>query len=191
MNQSQKQMVELEEFAAVCRERDAAKEDAEIYQNQARKLDEICRGLRQKEQDLLAAIIKHTNHASELQKELEKALQEATCQRKRAQEAEERAVQLQEQIGVHEEVVERIRAQNCRFVEEQREAKHRADVTAASLIKAKDEVARLVKLNDSFKEQLAKVTQELNALQADYDARGKVIKKLRKRLHKLKKKLKH
>lgn len=142
MNQSQKQMVELEEFAAVCRERNSLR-------------------------DQLKA-------------------------------AEASNVDLMEHIKAQEEVIERLKAQNARFVEEQREAKKRADATGASLLRAKDEVARLVKLNDSFKQELqkahdAKFAAEIRAaaLQAEYDARGKVIKKLRKRLHKLKKKLKH
>ena len=73
------------------------------------------------------------------------------------------------------------------------------------LVKAKDEIARLVALCDNFKQELQKVTKEKNQIveisngfarerdeiQAEYDARGRVIKKLRKRLHKLKKKLKH
>lgn len=110
-----------------------------------------------------------------------------------------------DQITAQVEVIERLKTQNSNFCEEQREAKKRADATAASLVKAKDEVARLVELNNAFKDRLAAVTEEKNklaeiaenatrerfALQADYDARGKVIKKLRKRLHKLKKKLKH
>ena len=139
------------------------------------------------------------------QDERDVARQEADYLRKRAQEAEERAVQLQEQIKVHEEVVERIREQNCRFVEEQREAKKRAASLAADMALAREEVARLVRLNDDFRERLQKVTTEKNQIleisngfarerdeiRADYDARGKVIKKLRKRLHKLKKKLKH
>lgn len=133
------------------------------------------------------------------------ARQEADYLRKRCQEAEERAVQLQEQIKVHEEVVERIRAQNCSFVEEQREAKKRAASLAADTARAREEVSRLVSLADNFKARLEDVKKEKNAiveisnnfarerdeLQAEYDARGKVIKKLRKRLHKLKKKLKH
>ena len=265
MKQAQRQTVELEEFAAVCRERDAAREDAKTYQKQARDLDEICRGLRQKEQDLLKALVEHTDHAHELgkernglqrelgiakkvndslveeieqlkvqateahgqfqkrveelaagldastallktaQDERDVARQEADYLRKRGQEAEERAVQLQEQIKVQEEVIERLKAQNSRFVEEQREAKKRADATAASLIKAKDEVARLARLCSSFADRLKAVTKEKDdvvkisngfarerdEIQAEYDARGKVIKKLRKRLHKLKKKLKH
>lgn len=265
MKQAQRQMVELEEFAAVCRERDAAREDAKTYQKQARDLDEICRGLRQEEQNLLKALVEHTDHARELgkernglqrelsiakraneslmedikqlkaqaveahgqfqkrveelaagldastalfktaQDERDVARQEADYLRKRGQEAEERAVQLQEQIKVHEEVVERIREQNCRFVEEQREAKKRANATAASLVKAREDVSRLVMLCDDFKQELARITKEKNQvveisngfarerdeIQADYDARGRVIKKLRKRLHKLKKKLKH
>lgn len=139
------------------------------------------------------------------QDERDVARQETDYLRKRAQEAEERAVQLQEQIKVHEEVVERIREQNCRFVEEQREAKKRVASLAADNAVAREEVARLVGLNDDFKERLQKVTTEKNQIleisngfarerdeiQADYEARGKVIKKLRKRLHKLKKKLKH
>lgn len=140
------------------------------------------------------------------QDERDVARQEADYLRKRAQEAEERAVQvLQEQIKVHEEVAERIREQNCRFVEEQREAKKRAASLAADMALAREEVARLVRLNDDFKERLQKVTTEKNQIleisngfarerdeiRAEYDARGKVIKKLRKRLHKLKKKLKH
>lgn len=105
---------------------------------------------------------------------------------------------LRDRLEAQEEVIERLKAQNARFVEEQREAKQRADATAASLIRAKDEVARLVSLNNDFKDQLQKVTaeklgfaRERDEIRAEYDARGKVIKKLRKRLHKLKKKLKH
>ena len=115
------------------------------------------------------------------------------------------AEDLQKQIKDYEEVVERLKAQNSRFVEEQREAKQRADATAVSLIKTKDEVARLVTVNNSFADRLKAVTtekdrvveisngfaRERDEIRAEYDARGKVIKKLRKRLHKLKKKLKH
>lgn len=96
-------------------------------------------------------------------------------------------------------------ARNAELEEEQREAKKRAASLAADMALAREEVARLVRLNDDFKERLQKVTTEKNQIleisngfarerdeiRAGYDARGKVIKKLRKRLHKLKKKLKH
>lgn len=136
------------------------------------------------------------------QDERDVARREADYLRKRAQEVEVRAVQFQDQTTAQEEVIERLKAQNARFVEEQREAKKRADAAAASLIKTREEVAALKIANDHISGRLARVTSEKNALidsltrerdelQADYDARGKVIKKLRKRLHKLKKKLKH
>ena len=163
----------------------------EAHDQFEKRVKELADGL-----DASAALLKTA------QDERDVARQEADALRKRCQRAEERAVQLQEQINVHEEVVERIREQNCRFVEEQREAKKRADTTAASLIKAKEDVSRLVGVLDGFKEQLKATREEAAAktlvysakhaeLQADYDARGRVIKKLRKRLHKLKKKLKH
>ena len=258
MKREQKQMVELEEFEQVCRERNAYKEDSEIYRKQARNLDETCKKLRKENEDLLAGIIQHTKHAGELEKErngLQRELsiakrandsfmveikqlkaqateahgqfqkrvkelgdgldasaallqtaqderdvarQEADYLRKRCQEAEERAVGFQTHLTTQEEVIERLKAQNARFVEEQREAKQRAASLAADNARAREEVARLVRQADAFKAQndhlaarLAKVTQEKNQIQAEYDARGKVIKKLRKRLHKLKKKLKH
>lgn len=46
-------------------------------------------------------------------------------------------------------------------------------------------------VGDAIVEISNNFARERDELQAEYDARGKVIKKLRKRLHKLKKKLKH
>ena len=68
--------------------------------------------------------------------------------------------------------------------------KARADAQEARE-RAHEEVTRLVRLCDGFRARLVAVTQKRDEIQADYEARGKVIKKLRKRLHKLKKKLKH
>lgn len=211
------------EYMQVCQERDD-------LQARLNKEVEAARGLRKKNEDLLAAIADHTNHAHELAEErdaLRKDLgalrarnaelldlqradyERAILERDKARavadavlkEAESQKVLVadyKKRVEDQVEVIERLKAQNGHFVEEQREAKKRADATAASLVKAKDDVARLVGLLDGFKEQLvnlkkekAAVTDQLRLSQADYDARGRVIKKLRKRLHKLKKKLKH
>lgn len=205
MKREKKQVVDFEAFEIIREERDnlqkandrLVKLNADLLnQNglRSKKIEELAAGL-----DASAALLKTA------QDERDVARQEADYLRKRCQEAEERAVQLQEQIKVHEEVVERIREQNCRFVEEQREAKKRAASMATDMALAREEVARLVRLNDDFRERLQKVTTEKNQIleisngfarerdeiRAEYDARGKVIKKLRKRLHKLKKKLKH
>lgn len=204
------------EFMKVCQERD----DLQNQLQAARRAnDSLMEGIEQLKAQATEAHDQFQKRVKELgdgldaatallktaQDERDVARREADYLRKRAQEAEERAVQLQEQIKVHEEVVERIREQNCRFVEEQREAKKRAASMAADMALAREEVARLVRLNDDFRERLQKVTTEKNQIleisngfarerdeiRAEYDARGKVIKKLRKRLHKLKKKLKH
>jgi len=195
MRQAQNQMVELEEFAAVCRERDALQDQLDAAEaNNAELIEQIAH--------LEAQAAEARGH---FQKQAEKMLIEISGLRKRGQEAEERAVQFQEQIKVQEEVIERLKAQNSRFVEEQREAKQRAASLASDLARAREEVVRLVRLADDFRDRLARVTQEKNdvvkisngfarerdEIRAEYDARGKVIKKLRKRLHKLKKKLKH
>lgn len=76
----------------------------------------------------------------------------------------------------------------------------RAQDAHERLTRAQEEIARLVGLCDRYQEQLAAVTVEKNRIveisngfarerdeiQAEYEARGKVIKKLRKRLKKLK-----
>ena len=128
----------------------------------------------------------------------ERALSERDAVRKRYQEAEDRVVGFQTQLTAQEEVIERLKAQNVSFVEERREAQGKAARLTKELDRAKNDVSRLVELSNAFKDRLAAVIREKDAVtdqlrlsQADYDARGRVIKKLRKRLHRLKKKLKH
>lgn len=162
-------------------------------------------GLMAAEKDLRAQITAQEALLDQQRADCERALSERDALRKRYQEAEDRVVGFQTQLTAQEEVIERLKAQNARFVEEQREAKQRADATAAALVKAREEVARMVSLNNALVDKAKAITTEKNqiveisngfarerdAIQAEYDARGKVIKKLRKRLHKLKKKLKH
>ena len=202
----------------VCKRQDLEKE-RDTLQNELRRTEDgrkcmsVARDAALAERDKAAeARDQFQKRVEELDGERVAALQRVEKLGKCAREAETELnlkrmelTSAKDQIAAQEEVIERLKAQNARFVEEQREAKQRADATAASLIKAREEVARLVELNDAFKERLAKVTKEKNdiveisngfarerdAIQAEYDARGKVIKKLRKRLHKLKKKLKH
>lgn len=80
----------------------------------------------------------------------------------------------------------------------------RAARLASENDRLREEVQRLVRVNDDFKDQLARVTAEKNdivkltnslarerdELRAEYEARGKVIKKLRKKLHKAKRRAK-
>lgn len=198
-----------EELKVAMKENEDLKNDVDIRN---KKIEELRKRCQRAEEGAASAVRAQEALLDQQRADCERALnerdvarREADYLRKRAQEAEERAVQLQEQIKVHEEVVDRIREQNSRFVEEQREAKKQYNLKAMELASTKGDITRLVALLDDFKDRLAAVTKEKNqiveisngfarerdAIQADYDARGRVIKKLRKRLHKLKKKLKH
>lgn len=211
------------EFMKVCQERDD-------LQNQLRAARRANDSLMEEIEQLKARATEAHGQFQKRVKELGDGLDAATALLKTAQDERDKAraiadAVLQEvesqkvlvadykkRVEDQVEVIERLKEQNARFVEEQREAKQReaeAKQRAASLAadnaRAREEVARLVRLNDDFRERLQKVTTEKNQIleisngfarerdeiRADYDARGKVIKKLRKRLHKLKKKLKH
>lgn len=80
----------------------------------------------------------------------------------------------------------------------------RATRLASENDRLQEEIHRLVQVSNDFKDQLARVTAEKNdivkltnslaydcdELRAEYEARGKVIKKLRKKLHKAKRRAK-
>lgn len=223
MKREKKQMVDFEAFEIICEERDTLQRALKLASADVSKLTAELQKTTQDQQELLdlqrADYEKAINERDALRKELETAkkmnqdiaehrdlrgnkIEElAECLRAAEAKLNLKCMELtsaKDQIAAQVEVIERLKTQNSNFCEEQREAKQRADATAASLIRAKDEVARLVSLNNDFKDQLvafkreaAAVTDQLRVCQADYDARGRVIKKLRKRLHKLKKKLKH
>lgn len=200
MKKEQKQMVDFEAFEIIREERDALQKELADADKRIEKQQALLDQQRCAYEKILA--------------ERDTARSEANYLRNRGQEAETLVHALKERLKDQEEMIERLKDQEetierlkkqiGSFDEKLRGTQRRADSTANSLATAKDEVARLVRLNDAFRAQLAEATKEKyqvveisngfarerDEIRAEYDARGRVIKKLRKRLHKAKKKLK-
>lgn len=167
LNREQKQTVDFEAFEAIRKERDEllAERDA----------------LNKRIEELKNDVVAHSKKIEELRhnnNELRALLDDVRKDRKSFYDQFKTAARANDSLM---EEIKQLKAQGTeahgQFQKRVEELKDGLDASAVLLKTAQDErdVAR----------------READYLRADYDARGKVIKKLRKRLHKLKKKLKH